>query len=122
MHTDRALAQLDQLALVHRISQATFLWSRTAQALRAGLEAEQRRAMLDGFFHGVTVSAGLLPVQVAAAAYVIGLLTGEGEDALSVARHTLCADRDDAWFARGVEEALRMLDRAGGGPAGCSVD
>jgi hypothetical protein len=113
MQHDDALAELEKLSLVHRVGQAAFLWFRTGKALRGLDDKSDQQGKLGGFVHGMCLAARLDAAETAAAAYVVGLLTGEDEDALAAARKTLCTDRRSRVFQQGVYEAIQLLERAG---------
>ena len=112
MQKQEVLEELAKLSLVHQVGQAAFLWSRTSGSIQGLTDKRQRQQLLGGFLHVVCETARLSSAETAAAAYVVGLLTGSDTDAMSAARKTLCATQDGQLFRQGMEEATRIFESA----------
>jgi hypothetical protein len=110
MQKQEVLEELAKLSLVHQVGQAAFLWSRTSGSILGLTDTTQQQQLLGGFLHVVCETARLSSAETAAAAYVVGLLTGSDTDAIAAARKTLCASPDERLFRQGMDEASRMLN------------
>jgi len=113
MQQDDALDELEKLFLVHQVGQAAFLWFRTGKALRGLHDKSDQQRKLGGFVHGMCLAARLGTAETATAAYVVGLLTGEDEDALACARRALSTDTNNTLFRQGLTEAIELLRQSG---------
>lgn len=110
MQNQDVLEELAKLSLVHQVGQAAFLWSRTSKSILNLPDKAQQQRLLGGFLHVVCETARLSAAETAAAAYVVGLLTGTDTDAMAAARNTLCATPDERLFQKGMDEASRILE------------
>lgn len=110
MQNQDVLEELAKLSLVHQVGQAAFLWSRTSGSILRLTDKTEQQRLLGGFLHVVCETARLSAAETAAAAYVVGLLTGSDTDAMAAARNTLCASRDEQLFRQGMDEAIRVFE------------